>query len=284
MKNNKSFKIYGVLGYPVKHSLSPIMHNAALRRLKIKAEYRLFEKSPREVRSFLRSLGQENIHGLNVTVPHKENVIKFLDSVSMEARLIGAVNTVQVKSNRLLGFNTDGAGFIKHLTCDLKFNPRKKNVVVIGAGGAAKAITVYLARTGARQISIFDIDKNKLSQLVTHLRNNFPKIKFNQSGSINESGIDDCDLLINATPMGMKPQDKLPADVKLIRPGTLVYDLVYNPKETKFLKNAKKRHARVANGLGMLLYQGALSFKIFTGKNAPLGVMRRALNRGVSKL
>ncbi len=284
MKKNKPFKIYGVLGYPVKHSLSPLMHNAALRRLKINSNYKLFEKSPRELKSFLRSLDQENIHGLNITVPHKENVIKFLDSVSAEARLIGAVNTVQVKSGRLFGFNTDGAGFIKHITGDLKFNLKKKNVAIIGAGGAAKAVAVFLAKAGIRQLNIFDIDKNKVSQLVTHLKINFPKVNFNQAKTSAELKIDECDLVVNASPLGMRPGDKLPADVKLIRPGTLVYDLVYNPKETKFLKIAKQRNAKVSNGLGMLLYQGALSFKYFTGKNAPVEVMRRALNRGVNNL
>ena len=284
MNKNKSFKIYGVLGFPVRHSLSPLMHNAAFRRLKIKAEYRLFEKSPRELKSFLRSLGQENIHGLNVTVPHKENVIKFLDSVSSEARLIGAVNTVQVRSGKLLGFNTDGAGFIKHVTSDLKFNPKKKNVAMVGAGGAAKAVAVFLAKAGIRQLDIFDIDKNKVSQLVTHLRINFPKVNFKQAKSAAELNIDECDLLVNATPLGMRPGDPLPADVKLIRPGALVYDLVYNPKETKFLKIAKQNNAKVSNGLGMLLYQGALSFRHFTGKNAPIEVMRSSLNKGVRKL
>ncbi|MCX5711847.1 MAG: shikimate dehydrogenase [Candidatus Omnitrophica bacterium] len=284
MKKNKSFKIYGVLGYPVKHSLSPLMHNAALRRFKIEAEYKLFEKSPRELKSFLRSLPQENVHGLNVTVPHKENVIKFLDTVSSEARLIGAVNTVQIRSGKLLGFNTDGAGFIKHLTRDLKFNPKKKNVVIIGAGGAAKAVAVFLAKSGIRQLDIFDIDKNKVSQLVTHLKINFPKVNFVQAKTASELKISECDLLINATPLGMKSLDILPADVRLIRQGTLVYDLVYNPKQTKFLKIAKQKGARVSNGLGMLLYQGALSFKYFTGKNAPVEVMRRALNRGVNRL
>jgi len=283
MKKNKSFKVYGVLGYPVKHSLSPLMHNAALRRLKINAEYRLFEKSPRELRSFLRSLAQENIHGLNVTVPHKENVIKFLDSVSAEARLIGAVNTVQVRSGKLFGFNTDGAGFIKHLTCDLKFNPKKKNVAIIGAGGAAKAVAVYLARAGIRELNIFDIDKNKVSQLVAHLRTNFPKINFNQAKAVSELKVSECDLVVNATPLGMKPGDGLPADIKLIRPGALAYDLIYNPKQTRFLKVAGRKNARTSNGLGMLLYQGALSFKYFTGKNAPIEVMRKALNKGVKR-
>ena len=282
MKINKASKIYGVLGFPVSHSLSPLMHNAAFRRLKISAKYLLFEKNPRVLKSFLRCLPLENIHGLNVTVPYKEKVIPLLNYVSAEARLIGAVNTIVAKNNKLYGYNTDGAGFIRHLTTELKFNPKGKTASIIGAGGASKAIAIYLARSGIKQLGIFDVDKGKLAALVRHLKENFPHIKFIAAPSIES--LKDADILINATPVGMKPKQPCLVDEIMIRPDMLVYDLIYNPKETKLLKVAKRRGAKVSNGLGMLLHQGALSFKYFTGKKAPIGIMRKALNRGVKNL
>ena len=282
MNRDSTPKIYGVLGYPAKHSLSPAMHNAAFRALKINAEYRIFEKKPEELGDFLKFLSQQNIHGLNITVPYKEKAIPFLDTISSEARLIGAVNTVKVSDNKLEGFNTDGEGFLRHLQEDLGFNPKGKNIAIIGAGGASRAVSVYLSKTEPDIIVIYDIDKAKALSLFGYLKENFNNIEFKLASSIEELNIQDCGLLINATPVGMKETDPCLVDKKFIHRGLLVYDLIYNPKETKLLKTAKEKGARTSNGLGMLLYQGMLSFEIWTGKKAPKEVMEKALREALS--
>ncbi|MBI4972264.1 MAG: shikimate dehydrogenase [Candidatus Omnitrophica bacterium] len=275
--------IFGILGFPVGHSLSPVMHNAAFRSLKINARYRLFEKRPQDLAGFLSSLAQANIRGLNVTVPYKEKVIRFLDKISPEAKLIGAVNTIKISKDKLFGFNTDGQGFLKHLKNDLKFNPRGKNVALIGAGGAGRAVSVYLAKAGARSIAIYDVEKNKSSVLLKHLKEKFKNREIILADSIAELKIRDCDLLINATPVGLKKNTPSLVAGEFLHPHLLVYDLVYNPKETQLLKIAKKKGCLVSNGLGMLLYQGAISFKIWTAKSAPLEVMRQALKEALKR-
>lgn len=270
-------KIYGLIGYPVKHSLSPAMHNAAFSHLNINAKYELFEVKPEGLEGFLHSLGDRNISGLNVTVPHKEKVMPFLNNLSEQARLIGAVNTIKVSDNKLDGFNTDGEGFFKHLTQDLKFNPEGKIIAIIGAGGAAKAVCVYLSKQKPKAISIYDINKEKLSALAGHLKSNFKDANIKAVNSIEELDIGNCDLLVNATPIGMKETDPILVNEKFIHPDLLVYDLIYNPSQTKLLKLAEGKGAKISNGLGMLLYQGIAAFEIWTGQKAPVEIMRRAL-------
>jgi len=284
MDKKSPTRIYGILGWPCQHSLSPIMHNAAFRALEINAEYKIFEKKPQDLEGFLKSLTKENIYGLNVTLPYKEIVTAFLDNISSEVRLIGAVNTIKVSGNRLEGFNTDGEGFLKHLTEDLGFNPQGKIIAIIGAGGAARAVSVYLSKNNPKSVAVYDIDKTKVSALVGHLKENFNNIEFRSANSIEELNITNSDLLINATPVGMKDSEPCLVDEKFIHKGLLVYDLIYNPKETKLLKMAKEKGARISNGLGMLLYQGALSFEHFTDRSAPIETMRQALNEGVNKI
>lgn len=277
MEKNNFPKIYGVLGFPAKHSLSPLMHNAAFRALKINATYRIFEKKPEELKDFLHALTQQHIFGLNITVPYKEAVMPFLDKISSDAKLIGAVNTIRIFDGISEGFNTDGEGFLNHLRMNLSFDPKDKNIAIIGAGGAAKAIAVYLSKIKPKFMSIYDVDKTKLKALINHLKGNFQTTGFVLANSIEELNIKYCSLLINATPVGMKDTDPCLVDEKFIHKDLLVYDLIYNPKETKLLKTAREKGAATTNGLGMLLYQGMLSFQIWTGKFAPKDVMEKAL-------
>ncbi|MDP2941250.1 MAG: shikimate dehydrogenase [Candidatus Omnitrophota bacterium] len=270
-------QIYGLIGYPVKHSLSPAMQTAAFKALGIDAEYKLFELEASRLRDFFAAIPENNIYGFNVTVPYKEKVAPFLDKISDQARLIGAVNTVKVSGAQKLGFNTDGEGFLRHLREGLQFDPQGKTIALIGAGGAAKAVAVYLAMAQAVQISVYDIDNNKLSALVDNLRSKFPAVKFKAASALSGLGIGDCHLLINATPVGMKEEDPCVVNEGFLHPGLLVYDLIYNPKETKLIKMARAAGAKTSNGLGMLLYQGMLSFEIWTGKKAPQEVMQSAL-------
>jgi len=276
-----SKKIYGLIGHPVSHSLSPLMHNAAFSHLKINAEYKLFPLKEEELGAFFKGLSRNNIFGLNVTVPYKEKVLPFLDNISYEAKLIAAVNTIRVASGKLEGFNTDGSGFLKHLTEDIGFNPEGRNIAVIGAGGASRAVTVYLSKAISKSVAIYDIDKNKASSLVSYLKANFKQADIRAASSVKELAIDNCDLLINTTPVGMKDSDPCPVDAKSMHKGMLVYDLIYNPAETKLLKTAKDKGAKTSNGLGMLLYQGMIAFEIWTGQKAPKEVMLKALREGL---
>ena len=276
--------IYGLVGHPVTHSLSPLMHNAAFAHLKMNAEYKLFDLSPEEVKSFLSTLHEKNISGLNVTIPYKERVFSLLTSVSTEARLIGAVNTIKVEGIKIEGFNTDGDGFLRHLSEGLKFSPEAKTVALIGAGGAARAVSVSLGKAKAKSVSIYDVDQKKCEALILHLAANFPNTKFLQAGSINELNISNSNLLVNATPVGMKESEPCLVEEGVAHKDLLVYDLVYVPQETKLLQCAKKNGARISNGLGMLLYQGMIAFEIWTGLPAPKKIMQDALKKGVNKL
>ncbi|MCU0665580.1 MAG: shikimate dehydrogenase [Candidatus Omnitrophica bacterium] len=276
-------KIYGVLGFPVKHSFSPAMHNAAFQKLQIDAEYKLFEKNPEELDNFIKTLADNNIHGLNITVPYKEKVIAYLTSLSPEAEFIGAVNTIKAEAGKLTGFNTDGEGFIRHLTSDMRFDPRNKKVAMLGCGGAAKAVSAYLAFAGIQSLAVYDLDSSRCETLLSRLRNKFPKIKFSCASSVEELNIKQAQLLVNATPVGMKQDDPCLVALEMIYPELYVYDLIYNPAQTKLLELARKKKAAALNGLGMLLYQGAKSFEIFTGKIAPIDVMRDALNNAIAK-
>jgi shikimate dehydrogenase len=277
-------QLYGLVGFPVRHSLSPLMHNAAFRVLGLDAEYRLFALKEPQLRSFFEKLDQENIHGLNITVPYKEKVLPLLDEVSIEAKLIGAVNTIKVNAAGLRGFNTDGEGFLRYLKEDLGFEPRDKAIVLLGAGGAARAVAVSLCQCAPRLLAIYDTDKEKALALSGHLQANFRDIEIAAANSLADLAIAESDLLINATPVGLKETDPPLLDDDLLRPGLLVYDLIYNPPETRLLKSARSKGCRRANGLGMLLYQGMRSFELWTGLSAPEEVMRRALEEGVRGL
>jgi len=274
-------QVYGLIGNPISHSLSPLMHNAAFAHLKINAQYQLFPLKEEEIENFLRGLQKNNIFGLNVTVPYKEKVVPFLAEISSEAELIGAVNTIKVCGERLRGFNTDGAGFLKHLNDDLKFNPQGKTIAIIGAGGAARAVSVFLGKSLPKIISIYDVDMVKLAALVNQLKIKFQSVEFNAVNSISALKIEKSDLLVNATPIGMKETDPCLVDGGLIHKDLLVYDLIYNLKETKLLKLAREKGAVTANGLGMLLYQGMLAFETWIGWKAPKEVMQKALLEGL---
>jgi shikimate dehydrogenase len=275
---NSERRVYGVVGYPVKHSLSPKMHNAAFKALKIDATYELFEVKPQDLNSFLGSLSGKNICGLNVTIPHKENVVNFVkfDSQSSCASQIRAVNTMLRKDSAWFGFNTDSPGFLQHLREGI--DPLGKKVVLLGAGGAGKAIAYALASSGVKAIDIYDIDKEKSRNLVFMVKNLFKNADIKSVNSVEELGISDKDLLVNSTPVGMKETDSCLIDQEMLHKNIFVYDVIYNPKETKLLKLAKKVGAKTSNGLGMLLHQGMLSFEIWTDKKAPKEIMWKALN------
>ena len=268
-------KVYGLVGFPIEHSLSPCMQNAAFSALKIKAKYKLFPLKPDQLSGFLHSLKNKNICGFNVTAPYKEEMIRFLSSKSLGVKEIGAVNTVVVdKDGKLKGFNTDYLGFMAHLK-ELKLKPKK--VALIGAGGAAKAVCFALAKMKINQLCIYDIDKFKSLSLFKKLNSSFPKIKFDVASQLKDLEIADKDLLINASVVGMRESDSClfaPGD---LHAGLFVYDLIYSPRQTKLISLAKERNLNFSNGLGMLLYQGVFAFKHFSGRLGPVNIMKAAL-------
>ena len=294
-------KIYGLIGYPVKHSFSPIMHNAAFRYLGIDAEYRLFSIKPEELEKFflkditVKDTNGNDVHakdilGFNVTIPHKERSLDFvsLDSESAYLSQIGAINTVVRRDGICQGFNTDIAGFQWHLTEKNFFNPQGKQAAILGAGGAGRAVAYVLAKTRVSKIVIFDIDNQKSKGVVDMVKSLFSQPQVSCVDAIEQLDLLNKDLLVNATPIGLKQTDPCLVKPQMLHNELFVYDLIYNPLETKLLALARKAGASASNGLGMLQYQGALSFQLFTGGQAPIDkifrIMGQALRQEIDKL
>ncbi|MEK6583193.1 MAG: shikimate dehydrogenase [Nitrospirota bacterium] len=274
MKISGKTKVLGLLGFPVGHSLSPAMHNTAFEKLGLDCCYVTFSVKPEFLRDAVKSIKALNLAGVNVTVPHKERVIPFLDEVDKEASFIGAVNTIVNDNGRLTGYNTDGRGFMRSLS-EAKISVNKKNVLVIGAGGASRAIGYYLCRN-ASKLFLYDIDKKKAGKLISDLN----KIRGNVS--FFSSQLEDMDIIINATPLGLKKNDPLPVDVNLLNPKHVVCDLIY--KKTPLLEKASKKGCKTLNGLGMLLWQGVFAFELWTGRRPPVEVMRKSLRLATEAL
>lgn len=273
-------RVIGLFGYPVEHTLSPLMQNAAFNYQGLDYCYVAFLVHPELLKEAVSSIRALNLAGVNVTVPHKENVIPFLDRVNEEASFIGAVNTIKNENGTLIGYNTDGKGFMKSLE-EANVIVKDKKVLMIGCGGASRAIGYYLCME-ASVVYLYDIDKNKVESLKGHLN----KLKGNVSilENISEESrdiISSIDIIINATPMGLKTDDPLPIDTNLLNKNHTVCDLIY--KDTPLLKEALKKGCKTINGLGMLLWQGVFAYEIWTGIKPPVDIMRKALNDAALK-
>lgn len=280
----KKSRIYGLVGNPVQHSLSPLMHNAALSFLRIKARYKLFPLEEKELKPFLNNLKKKNICGLNVTIPYKQDVLRLADGyLSSAVKDIFAANTIVIdKTGKLKLFNTDYLGFIAHLK-ELKVNPKK--AAIIGAGGASRAICFALGKKKAREVAIYDVDKFRSLSLMERFNQIFPDTRFVAAQNIDALILKEKDILINASSVGMKEADPLLVNPSQLHPGLFIYDLIYNPGETKLLKLAKENNLSCSNGLGMLLYQGVEALNLWISpRKAPVEVMRKALEKGVKKL
>jgi shikimate dehydrogenase len=270
MKISGKTKVVGLFGFPVEHSLSPAMHNAAFEHLNLDCCYVTFPVRPDLLDQAVKGITALNLMGVNVTVPHKERVIPFLDRVNEEASFIGAVNTILNADGTLTGFNTDGRGFMESLA-EAGISLEGKTVLVIGAGGASRAVSYYLSQQAA-SLLIFDIDERKVSGLVGDLG----AIRSNVKRAGNLENLHGADIVINATPLGLKDSDLPPLDLSLIEGKTTVCDLIY--RETPLLKAASQKGCKTLNGLGMLLHQGVLAFEIWTGIKPPVEIMRNAIS------
>jgi len=270
-------KVCGVIGDPIDHTLSPIIQNAAFEALKLDYVFLAFKVKPAQVGNAIAGMRALNIRGLNVTMPHKNKVIDYLDRVDLSAQIVQSVNTILNKENLLFGFNTDGVGALKALR-ENGVELKGRKVLLLGAGGAARAIAYTLGKE-ADELAVLNRTAKRAQELAKQLEKAFnKKVAFGSlSAKDVEHNLQDSDILVNATSVGMKPKvDETPVPPKLLRRTVAVMDIVYNPIETKLAKDAKAAGAKVVSGVEMLIYQGAASFEIWTGKPAPVQVMREA--------
>jgi shikimate dehydrogenase len=279
-------KIVGIFGDPIEHTLSPPMHNAAFRAVGLDWVYVPIRVRPRDLGAAVRGIRAMGWGGINVTIPHKQRVIRWLDRVSREARLTGAVNTVVCDRRSLLGHNTDGRGFVRALREEMRFDPRGRRIVILGAGGAARGIAVALILAGARALGIFNRTPRKAAALVRRLRAVTGRSRV-AAGPLStralEAAFASADLVVNATSVGMHGSAHRRLPIGALPARAIVTDIVYQPLRTPLLEAAAKRGLRTQGGLGMLLYQGAEAFSLWTGRPAPIDVMRSALRRALAR-
>ncbi|HTA77763.1 MAG TPA: shikimate dehydrogenase [bacterium] len=268
-----------ILGHPVSHSLSPAMHNAAFEKVRLPWLYTPLDISPREVGPVVKMMRAFNARGANVTVPYKEKVIAYLDFVEPEAKWLGSVNTIYRKGNQLCGTSTDGEGFLRSLG-SWRSKLKDTRGLLIGAGGAAKAVAGALAKSGVKGFYIANRSGAKAARLMKSLRQKHPKLDI-QAIPLKDAGqfVPYSDWIVQSTSLGLKGEAS-PVALKEARQGTLIVDLIYH-RETDFLKQAKRLGLPHLGGLGMLLHQGALSFERWTGLKAPVDVMHKALVKGL---
>jgi len=271
-------KIYGIIGDPVAHSLSPVMHNAAFEKLGMDAVYLAFRVSKGELEDAIRGAKSLGISGLNVTIPLKEKALSFVDAEPI-AKKIGAVNTIDFSSGTPVGYNTDGIGSLRVLK-ETVGEINGKNVLILGAGGAAKAISFYLDAEGAK-VTIANRTRERATQLASNLHN---ASAIGLDAELKKH-IKASDILINATSVGMHPyEDATLVNADLMHPDLVVFDIVYNPMETELLKEAKRTGVKkTVDGVKMLVYQGAASFKIWTKEEPPIEVMEKVVRAALTR-
>lgn len=281
MKITGETKVIGIFGYPVSHSLSPLMQNSALEHLGLNYIYLPFEVRPESLESAVNGIKALGISGVNVTVPHKEAVIPFLDEIDESAELIGAVNTILNKNGRLIGYNTDSPGYIRSLHEDAGFDPKGKTILVIGAGGAARGIIAGLFLSGASEIIITNRTIERAEEIKVNYAERYRR-KHIQIKTAPLSYLKDpqilfsVDLIVNTTSMGLEGGAPY-VDFASTSPHVLISDIAYKPPVTQFLKKAQEAGRKTLGGLGMLVYQGAISLEIWTGQKAPVEVMKNSL-------
>ncbi|PRX27218.1 shikimate dehydrogenase [Orenia metallireducens] len=278
--NLAEVNLTGLFGYPVEHSFSPAMHNSAFKEVNLNYLYLPFAIKPENVEEAVKGIKAFDLRGVNVTIPHKQAVIPYLDELSEEAELIGAVNTIENRDGKLIGYNTDGRGFIRSLKEEGDFEAKGKKALIIGAGGASRAVAFQLALEGIDKIYISDLSQGLAKVLADDVNSKVDKAKaIVVDSKETDEIVAKVDLLVDATPVGMYPKvDVKPVvSTEVLHKDLVVYDLVYNPLETVLLKAAKEAGAKAVSGLGMLLYQGAIAFEIWTDVDAPIKIMRNAL-------
>ena len=271
-------QLTGLFGTPVAENPSVVMLEAGFRALDLNWRYVTMEVQPENLGAAVGGLRAMGFSGINCTVPHKVAVIQYLDDVSADARLMGAVNTVRREGDRLIGENTDGKGFLRALREDGGVDPAGKRFVVLGAGGAARAMTVELALAGAAELVIVNRTPARALPLVDLLNDKTPTHATFVPWAATYPIPAETDVVVNTTSIGLFPDPNMPnVDYTTIQPHMVVCDIIPNPPQTRFLDEAAARGAKTLDGLGMLVYQGAIGFKMWTGHDAPVDAMWRAL-------
>jgi shikimate dehydrogenase len=269
MNLDGSTQIVGVFGAPITHTASPAMHNAAFKALKMNWAYLAFHVEPQNLRAALTGICAMNLRGVNLTVPHKILALDFVDDVDPEARRLGAVNVVVAEAGRLRGFNTDGYGFSKAIREEFNLKLKGCRVLVLGAGGAGRAIAAQCQLEGAAKVVLANRTPGRVPSTISLNASNIRQLSR------------DVDLIVNATSVGLRKEDSLGLPADCFSPKQAVYDIIYHFPETEFLRQASAAGAKTANGLSMLLHQGAKAFELWTKRKAPITVMRRALRAAV---
>jgi shikimate dehydrogenase len=275
---NASTRLCAVYGLPIRHSGSPAMHNAAISTLGLNWCYLAFEVDPKHLGAAIAGAQAMGFIGLNLTAPHKLLAMEMVDTLDESAKRWGAVNTIHFSQQGSVGYNTDSDAIATALREDLSLELRGTKVLLLGAGGAARATALRLAAEQVGELFLVNRTLSKAEELAAEIKRQFPSVSI--SVGYPKTPVD---LVLNATSLGLKPYDVLPLDEKQfsLHQTRCVYDMVYRPAETKLLSAAKTAGCKTANGLGMLLHQGAKALEIWTGKSAPVEVMRRALEQNI---
>lgn len=272
-------KPYAVLGHPVGHTLSPLMHNAAFRALGWNAIYLAFDVTPDDLPKVLRAMAAMGFAGANLTVPLKEVGCQSMDHLDASALITRSVNTVCFTPHGLVGHSTDGYGFLRAYREAFGESLSGRSVFLLGTGGAGRALALVLPAEQIASLALADADPLRAQQVANEVKAIAPTLPVHVAPSLDEAErlARTCDVIIQATPLGMKPTDACPLPPGAFHPGQRVFDLIYRPADTITMRVARAAGARVANGLDMLLYQGVRAFEIWTGVQPPVNVMREAL-------
>lgn len=273
-------RVFGIFGDPIAHSLSPQMQNCAMRAAGIDAFYLPFHVLPDQLNNAVSSLRALSIQGVNITLPHKQEILPLLDEVDDDARIIGAVNTVVNRNGLLVGYNTDAPGFLRSLEDDLGFDAAGKKVLLYGAGGACRAAVVSLLRAGAESLVLANRNTDKAERLLQDLCTLFPGRELTAFG-LNDAGatqaLSESDLVVNTTSIGLMGEDLSFCNLEKIKASASVYDMVYSAAETPFVRAAKSRGLAAADGVGMLAGQGEIAFSHWFGQWPEKGLMKKCL-------
>lgn len=280
-------KPFAVIGHPIGHTLSPVMHNASIAEIGFDGIYLALDVHPDELMDVLPAMAKMGFGGVNLTVPHKEIAFRGLEKMDDSAKLLGAANTVEFTDDGMVGHNTDGYGFLKALEEAFGKTVAGDAVFVLGCGGAGRAVALMAAKEGAKKLVLADIDAERVEKLKHEIMGLTPNVTPNV---MIEIALDDtskvalcreCDLVVQASPVGMKKEDPSLLPPEAFRAEQRAFDLIYMYPETAFLTNAREAGGEIANGLGMLLHQGARAFEIWTGKKPSVSAMRVALEKAV---
>ena len=276
-------KSLGIIGYPLGHSISPVFQQAGLDAAGIDATYEGWETAPEDLARRLASFRSDGFVGSSVTIPHKESVMALLDEVSEGARLIGSVNTIIYREGKLIGHNTDAPGFLRGLRENGGFEPEGKDTVLVGTGGAGRAVAFGLAGEGVASLMLVNRTVARAERLGEEVSRAYPDVRVSVEGEIPEGF--EYHLLVNGTSVGMRHtamEEASPVSRDRLVPGALVYDLIYNPEETVLLKQAKEAGSQTLGGLPMLVFQGVEAFELWFGREAPVDAMFRAAQEAMA--